>query len=108
MKNLVGEEDDPHGLPYKVHHPPYKIHHAPYKVHHSFFGRGLFFSKIFPKFFQNFEKGSRFSKKFSRGSKKDFFPNFYDSFSMATQVVFLIKKKGPKKKKVEILKKSKK
>jgi hypothetical protein len=63
----------------------------------SFLTGTFFLGKIFSKFPKFSKSLLGFSKKFSRTFKKDFFPNFYDSFSVATQVVFLRKKKRPKK-----------
>jgi hypothetical protein len=51
------------------------------------------------KFFQspqNFEESFRVFQKILTGSKTFFFPDFYDSFSMATQLVFLRKKEAQK------------
>jgi hypothetical protein len=60
---------------------------------------GDFFWKIFSKVPKILKSLFRVFQKILRGSKKDFFPNFYDSFSITTQVVFLREKKGTQKSK---------
>jgi hypothetical protein len=62
---------------------------------HGHFEMDFFWENFFQSP-QNFETSFRVFQKILRGSKINFFPNFYDSFSMTTQVVFF-KKKGPKK-----------
>jgi hypothetical protein len=59
----------------------------------------FFLGKIFFKVPKILKSLLGFSKKISRTFKKDFFPHFYDSFSVATQLVFLRKKRSPKSKK---------